>query len=249
MKFKLFERKRLRGKSKSPEAKFKEKQAQVNSFLLDSWLKKLKEDPALADRISEQRYGSETGMSRYDGEGYEGGGGGDLLEVLRQAKEAKELLRDEMGESKGNWLRDLAEIAKVLPSLLGALPQIQQVVQQQQQRTSARVVHEPIREQITETKDQPQLEPSFELSMEILVPLSELEPSDVWNVLVANRQVGWINYLAKTSLEQMEESLTQMAYNCQNADDAKAINEFIATKHHWLAQLVEIAHNSIQKES
>jgi hypothetical protein len=184
---------------------------------------------------------------RFEGGEYEGGGGGDLLEVLRQAREAKELLRDEMGESKGSWLRDLAEIAKVLPQLLGSLPQIQQFAAQQQQgqRVVTKYIPRPAPGQIVEGQAQNQL-PKFELSMEDLVPLSEFQAGDAWRMLHEANEMGWITYLSQTSLEQMESALAQLAIDCEEEEQTKAVNVFLEQKHHWLAELVDIAHSTGQ---
>lgn len=276
MKFpKLFRQKRLRGKSKSPEAKFREKKAQVDSYLLDAWLRKLKDDPTLTDRMSEQKYGSEVGMARYDSEGESGYESPDLLEVLRQAREAKDLLKDEISEGKGSWLHDIAEIAKALPSFLAALPQIQHAVQQQQktqavtQYLHAQQTPAQLAEANAQAQEQAQtqaraklqaeadaqvlvqsqiqsIETNFDQSMEVLVPLSEFEPADVWKMLNETGEVAWMQYLSHTTLEQLEESLEMLANNCADDNKAKQIREFVANKHHWLGQLVEIAHNAAQ---
>lgn len=239
----LFRKRQMRGKSKSPEQKFKEKKAMVDSFLLDAWLKRLKQDPTLADRISEQRYGSE-GM-RYESDEYEGGGG-DLLGVLRQAREAKDLLKDEIS-TKGSWLSDLAQIMKALPGVLGSLPQLQQAVQQQQQPNPTKHI-----QQIEVGHDQPQPQPQhleLSMSMEVLMPLIVLEASEALEQLRVNNEQGWLQYLSRTSVEEFEAVLAQYAKDCEIPEIAEGINDFLQKRHHWISELVELAHNAGQNKA
>jgi len=237
---KLFKRRQMRGKSKSPEQKFKEKKASVDGFLLDTWLKQLRQDPTLAERIAEKRYGSEAAMPRY-GEGeYESP---DLLEVLRQAAEAKKLLKGELGEGRASWLSDIAEIMRSLPQVLSALPQLQQVTQQQQ-RPRQVVVPEQIAQgqaQVQIEQQQPQPK-NMEVSLEALVPLINLEPADAWQVLNDNGESGWTYYLSHTSLEEVEKNLAELALTSENPAQVEGIKLFLQQKHVWLRELVELAH-------
>lgn len=245
----IFKQRRMRGKSKSPEAKFKEKKARVDAFLLDSWLKQLRNDPSLAQRIAEQKYGVEAILGEPgDGE-YEGQP--DLLEVLRQAREAKELLRDEMGEGKGSTLRDIAEILKALPQFLQSLGQVDlskiQQIQQQQQQTAMPLPQQTTTYQIPEaTKGEQEAvaqaiqPPDFSsVKLEKLMPLLEMEPELAWQTLQDEGELSWVNYLRQVSFEQLEQTLKAIAEASPEVRDH--ITSFLKQRHRWLQQLIEIA--------
>ena len=236
----IFKQRRMRGKSKSPEAKFREKKAQVDGFLLDAWLKQLRNNPELAQRISEQKFGTEAILPQYGDGNYEGQP--DLLEVLRQAKEAKALLKGELSESKSSWLSDVAEIMKALPGLLANLPQLQQMAQQAKPVTQ-RIQTQPEQKQIVQPQPQ-HLELS--MSMEALMPLIVLEPSEALQQLRANNEQGWLQYLSHTSVEEFEAVLAQYAKDCEIPEIAEGINDFLQKKHHWIEELVELAHSTQQ---
>lgn len=233
----LFKQRKMRGKSKSPEAKFREKKAAVDAYLLDAWLRQLRTNPELAQRIAEQRYGSEGSMPRYDDERYEVQP--DLLEVLRQAREAKDLLKGELSESKSSWLSDIAEIMKALPGLLANLPQLQQMAQQAK----------PVTQRIQTQPATKQIEPQhleLSMSMEALMPLVVLEASEALEQLHVNNEQGWLQYLSHTSVEEFEGMLAQYAKNCEIPEIAEGINDFLQQKHVWIRELVELAHSAQQ---
>jgi len=234
----------MRGKAKSPEAKFKEKKARVDAYVMDTWLKMLRQDPELVKRIAEQRHGAEVAMAYGRQDGEYNSESPDLLEVLRQAREAKELLKDELGESKGSAIKDIAEIVKCLPSVLQTLgqinpAQIQRMTQgaatepryHAQERISERVRHEQLR--------QPEPVDFSEVRLEVLMGLLELEPADAWVRLQAEGEVGWQNYLKQTNFEQLEASLKAAGEG--NAEAQPHIEAFLREKRHWLQQLLGIA--------
>jgi len=242
---KLFKSKKQRGKSKSQEQRFKEKKAKVDSFLLDSWLKQLRDDPALAQRIAEQKYGSEAVVAYGDGEYNDQP---DLLSVLRQANEAKALLRDELGEGKSSTLRDIAEIFKSLPSVLQSLGSINP--QALQQLTQPATVSQPRHVQIPQPvrhEEASQPPPEFgEVKLEKLMALLELEPQQAWDSLQAEGEAGWVNYLSHTSYEQLETKLKALGE--ENAEVQPHIDSFLKQKGHWLQELIIIAHKGEAKK-
>jgi hypothetical protein len=239
---KILRQKKQRGKAKSPEQKFKEKKAKVDAFLLDSWLKQLRDDPALAARIAEQKYGSEMTLAQSSDGEYEHEAP-DLLSVLREAKEAKELLRDELGEStKGSWMRDFAEIMRNLPAVLQGIGSISPATLQQ---FTQPVVALPRPQQISQPprQEKQQLEqPDFnEVKLETIMGLLELSPEEAWKKLNG----GWQNYLRQTSYEDLEQKLKGIGE--ANPEVQPHIDNFLKQNHHWLQQLVEIAHRSDSK--
>lgn len=232
----------MRGKSKSPDQKFKEKKAKVDAFLLDSWLKQLKEDPTLAARIAEQKYGMETTMAYGDHES-EYGGEPDLLSVLRQAREAKELLADELGSGKGSWMKDFAELIKALPSAFQALGQVNPQALQQFTQHPAQIAQPPTQalpDKLVQAQQADQAK--AEVRLDSLIPLVELEPEQAWQKLQAEGESGWLNYLSRTSYEDIETTLKGLAD--ANPDAQPQIEAFIKQKRRWLEQLVQIAHQS-----
>ena len=236
----IFKRKRYRGKSKSPETKFKEKKARVDAYLLDIWLKQLRDDPALAQRISEQKYGSEAVIAYGDGEFEQP----DLLSVLKQAKEAKDLLRDELGE-KGSTIRDIAEILKSLPAVLQSLGQINPQALQQIQRQA---ISQPRIQQIAQpTQPEPEVQqPDLgEVKLEKLMALLELEPQQAWETLKAEGEAGWVRYLKSTTYEGLTQTLEAIVK--QNPEYADNIKGFLKQYHKWLQNLITIAQQPEEK--
>jgi len=240
MQLPLFRQKKHRGKGKSPEQRFKEKKAKVDAFLLDSWLKQLKDDPSLAARIAEQKYGSEAVIAYgQDGEYSERP---DLLEVLRQAKEAKDLIRDELGESKGSTIKGIAEIMRALPSALQALGQANL---NQFQRPNPQTLPQRQFHQIPKPEPKAEQAGFGEVRLDRLMALLELEPEQAWETLKADGEAGWQDYLRETSYEQLEQHLRVVGE--ANPELQPHIESFLKQKHGWLEQLVEIAHRSEAK--
>lgn len=128
-------RRKFRGKSKSPEQRLKEETAKLDSYLAQQFLRELKRNPDMAREFAVAKFGlaapADTGGEYYEQP--------DLLSVLRQAKEAKNLLKDEIEpESKGSWLHDIIRALPSIPAILAELresaPQLAQLAEIQQTR-------------------------------------------------------------------------------------------------------------------
>jgi hypothetical protein len=238
-----FRRRRYRGKSKSPEAKLREQRAKVDSLVMAEWLKMLKRDPDLLARIAEQRHGSEAIVAYGDGD-YSGEP--DLLSVLRQAREAKDLIRDELGEGKGSTIRDIAEVLKALPGVLQSLGQFNPAQLRQFANSQAQIAERQVQQIETAPKEQPEKQPDINsVPLDKLMMLIELEPQQAWDTLVAEGEEGWLNYLRATTYEQLEATLRSIGE--QNPEFKPHIDDFLEKKSNWLAKLITIAHQSEQK--
>lgn len=119
---KLFGRKKtIRGASKGYQVRLKEEQAKADIKLAQMWTRYLEEHPSYAMEIAKEKFGGVT--SRYEPEG--GEAPPDLLDILRQAKEAKDLIKDELGtQGQTNWKDILKTVLEVLPAVPQLLQQI-----------------------------------------------------------------------------------------------------------------------------
>lgn len=86
-----------------------------------------------------------------------------------------------------------------------------------------------------------------ELKLELIMDLLELEPAEAWESLQAN-EPDWVDYLSKTSFETLVETLEKLGEQPEYSQYAENIKEFITTRHHWLQELVELAHGVVQSE-
>ncbi len=143
---------RPKGPGKSPILKAKEAEAKRDEFLSKKYLDYLKVHPAYAMEVAREKFESPIPPETYKGE--DGEQSPDLLKVLRTAREAKSLVRDELGgEKQGGWLQTLPEIMKALPSFAEGLrgmvpgmmgqPETQSVRIEQPQQPRIELVKQP----------------------------------------------------------------------------------------------------------
>lgn len=110
-----------RGHYKTAKVKAEEQQAKTSEYLAKLYLKFLKEHPEYATQIAKERFALPESDSQDESDVRESP---DLLSVLRQAKEAKELIRDEIGQpQRESTLAGIAAILREVPKLIGILPQ------------------------------------------------------------------------------------------------------------------------------
>lgn len=140
-------KRRRRGVSKSPLTKAKEQQAKLDTHLMKIYLDDLRANPTYAREIAREKYGLSEPVGDYMGEPSP-----DILDTIRKANEARDLIRGEDNTSKGNTLLAVAEIMKQLPEAAKLLSALQQAPPEQTVRIER---HEP--EQIAEP--QPKSEP------------------------------------------------------------------------------------------
>jgi len=147
-----FKRKKQRGASKSPLTKAKEQQAKLDTHLMKIYLDDLRANPTFAREIAREKYGLSTGS---EGD-YTGEPQPDILDTIRKANEARDLIRGEDNTSKGNTLMAVAKIMEQLPKAAELLSKLQQA---QQPQPTQRIVREeqpqitrPEPEQIEEPK-------------------------------------------------------------------------------------------------
>jgi hypothetical protein len=96
-----FKKKVYRGASKTPSARLKEEQARIDIKLAKMWGEYLERHPSYAQEIAKAKFagGFEEQPTEYGGEAPP-----DLLDVLRQAREAKELIKEEVGGGQESTL-------------------------------------------------------------------------------------------------------------------------------------------------
>jgi len=170
---------------------------------------------------------------------------------LRQAAEAKALIKDELGEgNKGSTIRDVAEILKSLPGVLQSLgslnPQALQQLQENPQlvqRHVSQITQPPKRIQATEQGLEP---PDFtSVKLEKLMAMLELEPEQAWQRLHDEGDHGWISYLKANSYEQLVEALNGISEAAPQFKEN--IDGFLKQHHTWLQNLILIAHRNEAK--
>lgn len=99
----------------------------AEELLEKAWLKDLSEHPEYAREIARQKFGS---FAEPEGQ-YTGEPPPDLLDTLRTAKEARNLVSDELGGGeKQGWLATLPEIMKALPEAIRGLKELGGMVPQ-----------------------------------------------------------------------------------------------------------------------
>lgn len=270
MRFPFSRQRKMRGKSKTAESRLKDKRVQLDTFLTDNWLKQLRENPELANQIAKTRGLTGIGQVRLDGEGddYVGGGaGGDALEILQQAREIRDFLKEE-GEGKSSWLTNIVELLKALPAAAAVLPQLQQAAAQmqsqaqgrthvvtdqtiaQQQLEAARAAQLPnAQKEVAEIKVEQATEDVLPLSLETLVPLVELSPEEAWEKLIADGEQGWTFYLSHTPSEDILSQFEKLSELAGNDEQKEKIRNFVRQKHEWISEIVAIAHNSLANDS
>lgn len=171
----------------------------VDELLSKTWLADLKQHPTYAREIARQRFGfSPEPEGEYTGEAQP-----DLLDVLRQAKEAKDLIKEEV-EGKGNTLTAIAEIVKALPTIAQILPQIQQAPPTKQPQ-----IAQPEPEQLAEPEAKTPQEAMTLFANRFL----ELEPEVAGAELYQNRDESGdvrqaiYSYLSENSLDECLEMI------------------------------------------
>lgn len=87
-----------------------------------------------------------------------------------------------------------------------------------------------------------------ELKLEMIMDLLELEPAVAWQTLQDRNEEGWTEYLSTHSFEQLVEDLEKLAEMPEYEQFAGNIKEFLTTHHHWLQELVLIAHGKVETE-
>ena len=116
----------------------------AEELLEKAWLKDLTEHPEFAREIARQKYGVFGGES--EGQ-YVGEPPPDLLDVLKQAKEAKELLRDEVAGEKQGWISIIPDVMKALPDAIRGLKELQGAIPLPEKPPPKRIEQPPTREQ------------------------------------------------------------------------------------------------------
>ncbi|MBN2455427.1 MAG: hypothetical protein JXB29_02645 [Sedimentisphaerales bacterium] len=236
-----FRKKRTRGKQKSPEVKAREAQARTEQLLANQWYRLLKDDPELAASIARQKYALPEPSASGNNEQP------DLLEVLRQAKEAKDLIKDELGTTDNkSWIRDLAEIIKVLPQAMQAAQQQGLIGQVAQQSRQSRQPPQIFRhEQLSQAQQQPaeQKQEQVQLKLESLLPLLEMEPAEAIEFLSSeaenDQQVGmWLGFLATTDYQ----TIVTLLNTVQDPDLQPYVEQLLANdRKEWLEEVLKLA--------
>lgn len=139
-------------KRKPKTYKTRTSKQKVDELLSKTWLADLREHPGYAREIARQRFGF---VPDSEGGDFLGEAQPDILDVLRQAREAKDLIREEVESEKGGGtVAAIAEIVKALPTIAQILPQLQQA-QPAQPVEQPRIAHkEP--EQLAEPEPTPE---------------------------------------------------------------------------------------------
>lgn len=174
----------------------------------------------LKEMIEEDELKKEAGI---------GGGGGNkgivqqFLEALPYLAEAMAQARAMMGGAQSQGLKPTVHIEQAAP--------VEQIDQGRAQ-----------------VQAQPSPPPKLDMNMETLIPLAALTPEVAWETLQSTNEQGWILFFSKTSAEQIEILLADYVKNCEIPEVAEAIDIFLKTQHHWLQEIVELAHNSTKNE-
>ena len=210
MKLKLPWGKQKRGTYRTGKQRVSEQQSKVDAHLLKLYLADLKTHPEFARQVAREKFG----LSPEPGGEYTGEPPPDLLDVLRQAKEAKSLIKEETEDEKGgsNTLTAIAEIVKALPTIAQLLPQIQ--AQPAQPQEQPRIAHkEP--EQLAEP-EQPEPKTPEETMTLFANHFLELEPEQAALELYQNRdktedirQVLW-SYVSENSVDECLELIPEL---------------------------------------
>ncbi len=180
-------------------------ETRANELLAKAWLADLKQNPTYARELARQKFGlsPEPETVEFDDTQQH-----DLLSVLREAREAKALIKDELGDTKGGTLAGIASIMKELPGIVQSLPQLQQLGQQMNQQTPPQV-------QMQQESQQPALKPGQqELTTEqrelknFVERFIALKPEEAAEEVYENREKPGLysliwNTLAENTLEDM----------------------------------------------
>jgi len=203
MRLKLPWSKRKRGTYRTGKQRVSEQQAKVDAHLLKIYLADLKTHPEFARQVAREKFGLSP---EPEGE-YMGEPPPDILDTIRKANEARELIKEEDKSSKGNTLTAIAEIVKALPTIAQILPQLQaQPTQQPQQisRQETPQIAQPEPEQLAEPEPKSPQEAMTLFANRFL----ELEPEVASAELYQNRdevgdvrQVLW-SYLSENSVDE-----------------------------------------------
>jgi len=234
MKLRFWKQQKARGKSKSADTKLKEKQSKVDSFLLDSWLKQLKDNPELAQEMAMQKFGLTGPVVSGDSDGdYRP----DLLDVLRQAKQARELVKDELGDSKGSMLKDVLKALPAIPGILAELRQMQGAPQQipQQMPQIEQRPRQQLKQPEPEPTPEPEQQPKLEAKLASLLDLLELSPEEAYQQLQNRGETGWIAYLQTHSHEELLNILQKLT---EDPEHGQFVAKFLQEKGKWLEELV-----------
>ena len=174
-----------------------------------------------------------------------------IKDWLKELREYKELMTEMGGEGGGGgtFIQNALAILKELPGALAALKQMtpeqmQQITQQGQVQGQAQQIR------LQQAQQQVQIQPpkTLELKLDALMPLIELSPEECWQELQNRGEMGWIGYLSATSLEEIEALLNKIAEEASDPIIAEGIQQFLATKHKWLTDLIVFAHNTGNNE-
>ena len=196
-------KKRKRGTYRSGKQRVTEQQYKVDAHLLKLYLADLKSHPEFARQVAREKFGLSL---EPEGE-YMGEAPPDILDTIRKANEARQLIREE-DKGEGNTLTAIAEIVKALPTIAQILPQIQQAPPAQQPQPQI-TRHEP--EQLAEPEKTPQealtLFANRFLSLEPEVASAELfqhkdEIGDIRSTLWA--------YLSENSLDEIMDLIPEL---------------------------------------
>ncbi|HEY41523.1 MAG TPA: hypothetical protein G4O18_06650 [Dehalococcoidia bacterium] len=232
MRFGLPRRKKVRGKGISPETKSRNAKARTDAYLSDVWLKMLRQDPELAKEIAKAKFGVEVSVGEnHDYTGYEPP---DLLETLRQAREARDLIRDELEpEGKGSVIRDIAEVMRYIPAAI-------QMIKQQQ---APQEVYPPVqRQQLAPqqlTGDAYVPKPAKKTAiLADLLEVSELTPQQAYDKL---QGTGWQQFLKENTFGQLVDTLKTLEVDPQFGS---YVTEFLEQKSDWLRELSAIANKT-----
>jgi len=234
MKLNFWKKHRARGRI-SPEAKAKTQQAKTEAYLANVWLKMLKENPELAQRIAERKFGVEAIISGGNDD-YEKP---DLLEILKTAKEAKQLVQDELGDSKTSMWKDILKALPAIPAILSELREMQTKIPIEPPKQPRLPQPEPKSAQ--EPPQEPPGVPKLEARMASLLELLDLEPEQAYQELVRRGETGWIAYLKGHSSEEMLGNLQELT---KDPEHGEFIRQFVEEKSHWLEELVLFAHQT-----
>jgi len=212
MKLKLPWTKRKRGTYRTGKQRVSEQQAKVDAHLLKLYLADLKTHPEFARQVAREKFGlSEPMTGEYTGEPSP-----DLLDVLRQAKEAKDLIKEEVESEKGssNTLTAIAEIVKALPTIAQILPQLQAQAGQPAQQPQPKITRKEL-EQLTEPQPEPEKSPEEAMTL-FANHFLELQPEQAALELYQNkdeagdiRHIIW-SYLSENSLDEIMDLIPEL---------------------------------------
>ena len=213
----------------------------VDELLSKTWLADLKEHPGYARQVAREKFGFSP---EPEGSEYTGEAAPDLLDVLRQAKEAKSLIQEEIESEKGgsNTLTAIAEIVKALPTIAQMLPALQQTPPTQHREEHIQIT-QPEPEQIAEPPEPKSPQEAMTLFANRFL---ELEPEEAALELYQNRDevndirhILW-SYLSENSVDECLDLIPEVITQPEYSFLTPFAQKFSTNKSkRWLALLID----------